>query len=58
MLGYNVYVPVYVVCIITEDEDVGGGAQVDTYELLPAVNVLAQLPADFEENIVCSIGIT
>ena len=42
-------------CYITEDEDVGGGAQIDAYGLLPAVNVLAQLPADFEENIVCSI---
>ena len=48
----------YAVCIITEDEDVGGGAQIDAYELLPAVNVLAKLPADFEENIVCSIRIS
>ena len=38
---------------ITEDDDVGGGAQIDAYELLPAVNVLGQLPSDFEENIVC-----
>ena len=50
------YVCMYVY-VVTEDEDVGGGAQVDAYELLPAVNVLAQLPADFEENIVCSIGV-
>ena len=41
---------------ITEDDDVGGGVQIDAFELLPAVNVLAQLPADFEENIVSSCG--
>ena len=41
------------VLVTTEDDDVGGGAQMDSYDLLPAVNVLGQLPADFEENIVC-----
>lgn len=44
------------ICSIIEDDDdeeVGAGAQIDAYELLPAVNVLGQLPADFEENIVC-----
>lgn len=40
-------------CVIIESDDTGAGGQMDAYELLPAVNVLAQLPADFEENIVC-----
>ena len=58
-IAYGVkYVCIHASCTycITEDDDVGGGVQIDAYELLPAVNVLAQLPADFEENIVSSCG--
>ncbi|XP_065911273.1 cytoskeleton-associated protein 5-like isoform X2 [Dysidea avara] len=34
-----------------DDDDPGMGEQIDPYEMLPAVNILGQLPADFEENI-------
>ena len=40
-------------CVEEGDDDPGVGEQLDPYELLPAVNILSQLPADFEENIVC-----
>jgi len=40
-------------CVEEGDDDPGVGDQLDPYELLPAVNILSQLPADFEENIVC-----
>jgi len=49
-LQYIVVKVIYILCI--EDDDPGVGGQLDPYELLPAVNVLGQLPSDFEENIV------